>query len=109
MSRVLLGVTGGIAAYKACELCRLLVKEGHDEQVGAREMEVDVVARRTPRERAERLGGDEALGFGRHEWNDLVSVLDQQTTQLARLVGGDAAGHPKEDAGHTRMMPIYLA
>ena len=30
MSRVLLGVTGGIASYKACELCRLLVKEGHD-------------------------------------------------------------------------------
>src|ERR1700746_2805300 len=30
MSRVLLGVTGGIAAYKACELCRLLVNEGHD-------------------------------------------------------------------------------
>jgi phosphopantothenoylcysteine decarboxylase/phosphopantothenate--cysteine ligase len=23
-------VTGGIAAYKACELCRLLVKDGHD-------------------------------------------------------------------------------
>src|SRR5919198_6393976 len=30
MARVLLGVTGGIAAYKACELCRLLVKAGHD-------------------------------------------------------------------------------
>jgi len=30
MTRVLLGVTGGIAAYKACELCRLLVKGGHD-------------------------------------------------------------------------------
>ena len=30
MSRVLLGVTGGIAAYKACELCRLLMKEGHN-------------------------------------------------------------------------------
>src|SRR5213083_584078 len=30
MSRVLLGVTGGIAAYKACELCRLLVRDGHD-------------------------------------------------------------------------------
>jgi phosphopantothenoylcysteine decarboxylase/phosphopantothenate--cysteine ligase len=27
---VLLGVTGGIAAYKACELCRLLVRAGHD-------------------------------------------------------------------------------
>ena len=30
MARVLLGVTGGIAAYKACELTRLLVKQGHD-------------------------------------------------------------------------------
>jgi phosphopantothenoylcysteine decarboxylase/phosphopantothenate--cysteine ligase len=30
MTRVLLGVTGGIAAYKACELCRLFVKDGHD-------------------------------------------------------------------------------
>ena len=30
MARVLLGVTGGIAAYKACELLRLLVREGHD-------------------------------------------------------------------------------
>jgi phosphopantothenoylcysteine decarboxylase / phosphopantothenate---cysteine ligase len=29
MARVILGVTGGIAAYKACELCRLLVKGGH--------------------------------------------------------------------------------
>jgi phosphopantothenoylcysteine decarboxylase/phosphopantothenate--cysteine ligase len=30
MARILLGVTGGIAAYKACELVRLLVKAGHD-------------------------------------------------------------------------------
>jgi phosphopantothenoylcysteine decarboxylase/phosphopantothenate--cysteine ligase len=30
MARILLGVTGGIAAYKACELTRLLVREGHD-------------------------------------------------------------------------------
>ena len=28
--RVLLGVTGSIAAYKACELVRLLVKDGHE-------------------------------------------------------------------------------
>ena len=28
--RILLGVTGGIAAYKACELTRLLVKAGHE-------------------------------------------------------------------------------
>jgi phosphopantothenoylcysteine decarboxylase/phosphopantothenate--cysteine ligase len=30
MARVLLGVTGGIAAYKACTLARLLVRAGHD-------------------------------------------------------------------------------
>src|SRR5438105_10690372 len=30
MARILLGVTGGIAAYKACELCRLFVKDGFD-------------------------------------------------------------------------------
>ncbi|MFL5921226.1 MAG: bifunctional phosphopantothenoylcysteine decarboxylase/phosphopantothenate--cysteine ligase CoaBC [Gaiellaceae bacterium] len=30
MARVLLGVTGGIAAFKACELTRLLVRAGHE-------------------------------------------------------------------------------
>ncbi len=30
MARVLVGVTGGIAAYKACDLVRLFVKGGHD-------------------------------------------------------------------------------
>ena len=30
MARVLIGVTGGIAAYKACELVRLLVQDGHE-------------------------------------------------------------------------------
>jgi phosphopantothenoylcysteine decarboxylase/phosphopantothenate--cysteine ligase len=30
MARIALGVTGGIAAYKACELVRLLVRAGHD-------------------------------------------------------------------------------
>src|SRR5215211_1779487 len=30
MARVLVGVTGGIAAYQACELVRLLVKAGHE-------------------------------------------------------------------------------
>ncbi|MCP9485887.1 MAG: bifunctional phosphopantothenoylcysteine decarboxylase/phosphopantothenate--cysteine ligase CoaBC [Gaiellaceae bacterium MAG52_C11] len=30
MARILLGITGGIAAYKACELVRLLVRAGHE-------------------------------------------------------------------------------
>ena len=30
MARIILGITGGIAAYKACEVIRLLVTAGHD-------------------------------------------------------------------------------
>lgn len=33
MATILLGVTGSIAAYKACELARLLVKEEHEVHV----------------------------------------------------------------------------
>lgn len=33
MSTILLGVTGSIAAYKACELTRLFVKGGHEVRV----------------------------------------------------------------------------
>lgn len=33
MATILLGVTGSIAAYKACELTRLFVKDGHDVHV----------------------------------------------------------------------------
>ena len=60
MGRVLVGVTGGIAAYKACELVRLLVKDGNDvvplvtrgadRFVRARTFEA--LARRAPREDA---------------------------------------------------------
>ena len=30
---ILLGITGGIAAYKSCELVRLLKKQGHSVSV----------------------------------------------------------------------------
>ena len=33
MARLLLGVTGGIAAYKALELARLAIKAGHAVRV----------------------------------------------------------------------------
>ena len=78
-----------------------------DQQVGARQVEVDVIAGRAPREGAKRLGGDKALGAGRDEGHDVVALLDEQPAELARLVGGDAARHPQQDAGHPRMMPTY--
>jgi phosphopantothenoylcysteine synthetase/decarboxylase len=31
--KILIGVSGGIAAYKACELCSLALKQGHDVRV----------------------------------------------------------------------------
>jgi phosphopantothenoylcysteine decarboxylase/phosphopantothenate--cysteine ligase len=33
VSRIVLGVSGGIAAYKACELLRLLTESGHSVRV----------------------------------------------------------------------------
>ena len=76
-----------------------------DEDVGARQVEVDVVAGGAPRERRERLGRDEALGAGRHERHDVVPVLDEQPAELARLVGGDPTRHSQEDAGHRKRLP----
>src|SRR5512136_147778 len=35
VSRILLGVSGGIAAYKACELVRQFVQRGHEVRVVA--------------------------------------------------------------------------
>ena len=32
-NNILLGVTGGISAYKSCELSRLLIKDGADVNV----------------------------------------------------------------------------
>ena len=54
---------------------------------------------------AKRLLGDEALGAGSDQRHHVVPVLDQEPAQLARLVGGDAAGDPEEHARHTEIMP----
>jgi phosphopantothenoylcysteine decarboxylase/phosphopantothenate--cysteine ligase len=42
--KILLGVTGGIAAYKAAELCRLLVKAGADVRVVMSEAACEFIA-----------------------------------------------------------------
>ena len=39
--RVILGVSGGIAAYKAVELLRLLTESGHDVRVSGERAAVD--------------------------------------------------------------------
>ncbi len=42
--RILLGITGGIAAYKACELVRLLVRAGHEVRVVATQSALQFVS-----------------------------------------------------------------
>jgi phosphopantothenoylcysteine decarboxylase / phosphopantothenate---cysteine ligase len=47
MSRIILGVSGGIAAYKACELLRRLREDGHDVTVVPTEAGLQFVGRST--------------------------------------------------------------
>ena len=47
MARILLGVTGGIAAYKAVELVRLATKAGHSVRVVQTRTSLEFVGRAT--------------------------------------------------------------
>jgi phosphopantothenoylcysteine decarboxylase / phosphopantothenate---cysteine ligase len=47
LPRVVLGVTGGIAAYKACELVRRLTESGHDVEVVPTQAALEFVGRAT--------------------------------------------------------------
>jgi phosphopantothenoylcysteine decarboxylase/phosphopantothenate--cysteine ligase len=86
MSRVLLGVTGGIAAYKACELCRLLVKEGHDVTPLVTPGAERFVTGETFRALARRPPGDDVyLHLARA---DLLVVAPCTANTLAKLAHG---------------------
>src|SRR2546421_12789773 len=47
MARILLGVTGGISAYKAVELTRLAIKAGHSVRVVQTRASLEFVGRAT--------------------------------------------------------------
>ena len=72
-----------------------------DEEVGAVEVWIQILGRRPPRKRVERLRRHELLRAARDERHDVVARLDEQPRQLASLVGGDASGHAEEHTGHT--------
>src|SRR3954468_8704974 len=87
MARVLVGVTGGIAAYKACDLVRLLVKAGHDvvplvtrgaDRFVRRET-FEALARRSPRD---------AGPYPHLERADLLVIAPLTANTLARLAHG---------------------
>jgi phosphopantothenoylcysteine decarboxylase / phosphopantothenate---cysteine ligase len=86
MARVLLGVTGGIAAYKACELCRLLVKAGHDVVPVLTPGAERFVTAETFRALARR-GPDESA-YPHLERFDLVVIAPLTANTLAKLAYG---------------------
>ncbi|MGE5273938.1 MAG: bifunctional phosphopantothenoylcysteine decarboxylase/phosphopantothenate--cysteine ligase CoaBC [Verrucomicrobiota bacterium] len=99
--RVLLGVTGGIAAYKACELCRLLVRAGYEVTpvltpeaetfVAARTFEA-LARREQPRELYPHLAGADLLVIAPLSANTLAKLAhglaDNVLTQLALAFRG---------------------
>ena len=85
MARVLVGVTGGIAAYKACELVRLLVRAGHD----VTPLVTRGADRFVRRETFEALARSTAPGPYPHlERADLLVVAPLTANTLARLAHG---------------------
>jgi phosphopantothenoylcysteine decarboxylase/phosphopantothenate--cysteine ligase len=101
MARVLLGVTGGIAAYKACELCRLLVRDGHEvtpiltrgaEQFVTRQTFEALARREMPRELYQHLVDAELLVIAPLSANTLAKLAhglaDTVLTQTALAFRG---------------------
>src|SRR6266700_5812478 len=86
MARILLGVSGGIAAYKACEVCRVLVKGGHDVVPLVTPGAERFVSAETFRALARRPPGDDVyLHLTRA---DLLLVAPCTANTLAKLAHG---------------------
>jgi phosphopantothenoylcysteine decarboxylase / phosphopantothenate---cysteine ligase len=106
MARVLLGVSGGIAAYKACELCRLLVKDGHDVVPLVTPGAERFVSAETFRALARRPPGDDVyLHLTRA---DLLVVAPCTANTLAKLAHG-LADNVLTEAALAHRGPVLVA
>src|SRR5436309_546602 len=106
MSRVLLGVTGGIAAYKACELCRLLVRDGHEVVPLVTPGAERFVTAETFRALARRPPGDDVyLHLTRA---DLLVVAPCTANTLAKLAQG-LADNVLTEAALAHRGPVLVA
>jgi phosphopantothenoylcysteine decarboxylase/phosphopantothenate--cysteine ligase len=86
VARILVGVTGGIAAYKACELVRLLVRDGH-EVIPLVTRGADRFVRRETFEALARRPRSESR-YPHLERADLLVVAPLTANTLARLALG---------------------
>ena len=100
MSRILLGVTGGIAAYKSCELTRLLVKRGHEVIPLLTPGAERFVRAETFQALARRPGGDDL--YAHLTRADLLVIAPCTANTLAKL----AHGHLRQPRSPRRRSPI---
>ena len=106
MARVLLGVTGGIAAYKACELVRLLVKAGHDVLPLRRAApSASSAPRRSSRSRASRRATICTRTWTRA---DLLVIAPLTANTLAKLAHG-LADNVLTEAALAHRGPVLVA
>ena len=106
MARVLLGVSGGIAAYKACEVCRLLVRGGHEVVPLVTPAAERFVTAETFRSLARRPPADDVyLHLTRA---DLLLVAPCTANTLAKLAHG-LADNVLTEAALAHRGPVLLA
>jgi phosphopantothenoylcysteine decarboxylase / phosphopantothenate---cysteine ligase len=106
MTRILLGVTGGIAAYKACEVCRLFVKGGHEVVPLVTPGAERFVTAETFRALARRPAGDDVyLHLTRA---DLLVIAPCTANTLARLAHG-IADNVLTEAALAHRGPVLVA
>ncbi len=111
MASVLLGVTGGIAAYKACELARLLVRAGHEvtpvltpgaERFVAAQTFEALARRPQPRDLYPHLAAADLLVIAPLSANTLAKLAhglaDNLLTQLALAYRGPVLAAPAMNA-----------
>jgi phosphopantothenoylcysteine decarboxylase / phosphopantothenate---cysteine ligase len=106
VAKILLGVSGGIAAYKACEVCRLFVKGGHEVVPLVTPGAERFVTAETFRALARRPAGDDVyLHLTRA---DLLVVAPCTANTLAKLAHG-LADNVLTEAALAHRGPVLVA
>src|SRR4051795_1140267 len=106
MARVLQGISGGIAAYKACELTRLLVKAGHDVTPLPTRGAEEFVTAKTFAALARRPENDDPYPHLEHA--DLLVVAPCTANTLAKLAQG-IADNVLTEAALAHRGPVLVA
>jgi phosphopantothenoylcysteine decarboxylase/phosphopantothenate--cysteine ligase len=106
VARVLVGVSGGIAAYKACELVRLLVKGGHEVFPLVTPQADRFVRERTFSALARRSRGDDP--YEHLTRADLLVVAPATANTIAKLAHG-LADNLLTEAALAHRGPVLVA